>query len=153
MSRPLYIETLCARPETAIVIAGWLFSEWGRRNPLGSLGAANERVREQANERDLPICWVGFEDGVPVATASLAEREDDADEPGPWLSSVFTVPRARGQGHAQRLIHIAEQRARSLGFKRILLSAAVPRLYERLGWSPTGSTKNGEPVMLKALAR
>jgi len=143
---------LAERPDLAPEPAGWLYREWGYRYPGRTPGMAVELFLRRANISQLPCAWLALHDGRPVATASLVETEVPTDEIGPWVASVYVDEAWRGQGLALRLMHAIEATAPYLGARRLLLSAAAPALYLKLGYRPTGATKNGEPVMQKVLA-
>jgi GNAT superfamily N-acetyltransferase len=146
------IRFLAELPHLAETPALWLYREWGHRYPGRTPAMAVDLFLRRANISRLPCAWLAIHDGQPVATASLVETEVPTDQPGPWVASVFVVPDWRGQGIAQRLMHAIEAAAPYHGARRLLLSAAAPELYLKLGYRPTGATKNGEPVMEKRLA-
>jgi len=140
------LETLESRPDLVLVVAGWLFAEWGERRPGSSLEGAVLRLASR-----LPQVWIALADAEPLATASLVEAEEEADPAGPWLTSVYTVPSARGRGCATALIARVEAEARRRGHDRLLLATALPGFYHRLGWRLTLSSRYGEAVMIKCL--
>jgi GNAT superfamily N-acetyltransferase len=152
MTGTITIRLLADAPHAAAAVAAWLFDEWGHRYPGRTPAMAVALFRQRANTDRLPIAWVALDGDRPVATASLVETETPADEPGPWVASVYVAASHRGQGLARRLMAVVEAAAPSLGAHRLLLSAAAPALYLSLGYAPTGATKNGEPVMEKHLA-
>ncbi len=143
---------LAERPDLAPEVAQWLYREWGHRYPGRTPEMAVDLFLRRANISRLPCAWLALHEGRPVATASLVETEVPTDEIGPWVASVYVDDAFRGQGLAQRLMAAIEAAAPYFGAKRLLLSAAVPALYSKLGYRPTGATKNGEPVMQKGLA-
>lgn len=87
---------------------------------------------------------------ICVKPSSPARQVAEKDEAEIHLLAVS--PKARRQGIASRLVLACEQRARSLGFSRIVLSTqpkmeGAHRLYERLGYrnnpDRTWSKNNG----------
>ena len=152
MNDPIAIQRLAALPDAASTAALWFYAEWGHRYPGRTPDMAIALFRQRANADRMPIAWIATDGLVPVATASLMEVEKPDDEPGPWVGGVYVVPSHRGRGLALRLMAALEAAAPGLGAKRLLLSAAAPALYLRLGYRPTGALKNGEPVMEKHLA-
>lgn len=138
------------RPDAIPAVAAWLFGEWGHKRPGGSLERAVERLEARVGTDILPLALIAVADGRPVGTASLVDREDAGDAPGPWVSGVYVVPEVRGRGVGRRLIQRIEVEAARLGFTRLLLSAATPRFHESLGYVATGDRKDGEPVMAKS---
>lgn len=82
----------------------------------------------------------------------MVAKEDLSDTYGPWVASVFVAEGYRGTGIARQLIKMAESEAAELGFPRVWLTAAVPVMYEKLGYQLTDQMKHGEPVMVKCLS-
>lgn len=78
------------------------------------------------------ICWVGYSDGLPVATAATVVGHGVIG-----VYNVATVPEARGKGHAEGITrHAIAEAARQSGLSRVILQATVhgERLYKRLGF-------------------
>jgi GNAT superfamily N-acetyltransferase len=145
------IVLLAHHPSAAPEVAGWLFREWGYRNPGSTLERSIQRFWLRSNVDRLPIALLAIDEGKPVGTASLVEVEYPEDEPGPWVSGVYVLPQHRGKGIAAALMRRLEGEAVRLGARRLLLGAATPKLYRRLGYTATGAIKYGEPVMMKAV--
>lgn len=152
MNDPIAIQRLAECPDAAPAAALWLYAEWGHRYPGRTPDMAIALFRQRANSDRMPMAWIASDGAVPVATASLTAVETADDEHGPWVGGVYVVPSHRGRGVALRLMATLEAAAPGLGARRLLLSAAAPALYLRLGYRPTGAVKNGEPVMEKRLA-
>ncbi len=152
MTGMMKIDPLALHLEVIPIIAEWLFLEWGHRRTGSTLSEAISRLSARANTRDLPIAWVAVSpSGIPLATASLVEREEDTDEFGPWLASVYTIPSVRRLGFATALVRHAEKEACLMGFERILLATSKPIFYGSLGWYPMERTKYEERVMEKLI--
>lgn len=145
-------EKLAFAPEFAPECASWLYIEWGYRNPVATLADVTKRFLARANIDELPIAFVAHHGGKPVGTASMVAKEDLSDTYGPWVASVFVAEGYRGTGIARQLIKMAESEAAELGFPRVWLTAAVPVMYEKLGYQLTDQMKHGEPVMVKCLS-
>lgn len=145
-------EKLALAPEFAPECASWLYIEWGYRNPAATLADVTQRLLARANVDEVPIAFVAHQGGKPVGTASLVAKEDLSDTYGPWVASVFVPEGYRGMGIARQLIKMAESEAANLGFPKVWLSAAVPMMYEKLGYQFTDQVKHGEPVMVKRLS-
>ncbi|MEU6671487.1 GNAT family N-acetyltransferase [Streptomyces sp. NPDC046727] len=82
---------------------------------------------------------VGRYDGEPTGSAGVRLLEADTAE----LTRVFVLPEARGRGGAALLVAAAEEAARALGARRIVLDTRgdlveARALYARLGYSETG---------------
>jgi GNAT superfamily N-acetyltransferase len=81
--------------------------------------------------------WVVlYDDGVPVACAGLRELEPGVAE----IKRMFVTPRARGRGHARRLLAELEQIARDAGqrWMRLFTTDMLPEamaLYESTGYT------------------
>ena len=77
-------------------------------------------------------CWVGYDEGVPVATAATVVSHGVIG-----LYNVATIPEARGRGFAEAITRHAIADARRVsGLERIVLqsTAAGLRMYKRLGF-------------------
>jgi GNAT superfamily N-acetyltransferase len=64
---------------------------------------------------------VVVEDGVVVAGGGVRRLEEGVGE----LKRMFTLPEARGRGHARRVLAGLEDAARSLGFTRLRLDTGA----------------------------
>lgn len=84
--------------------------------------------------------WVAEADGTLVGHLVLVDRED-----GFWVSRLFTRPTARGLGVGEALLKQARAHAgnRPLKLDVIEHSTAAIALYERTGWTLTGTRKAG----------
>jgi ribosomal protein S18 acetylase RimI-like enzyme len=85
---------------------------------------------------------IAFDGDTPVGMANLKLEPDEARLFGMWVA-----PEARGKGVAELLARALIERA---GDRPILLCVAEPataarRLYERLGFTPTGTTGELRP--------
>jgi len=86
---------------------------------------------------------IAFDDETPVGMANLKVGADQAEIFGMWVA-----PEARGKGVAELLLQALIERA---GEHPIVLVVAEPataarRLYERLGFVPTGATGELRPA-------
>lgn len=84
------------------------------------------------------LLLVARHDGEPAGTAGVRLLDADTAE----LKRVFLLPGARGRGGAALLVPAAEDAARSLGARRMILDTRsdlieARRLYERLGYHET----------------
>ncbi|MFE8943678.1 GNAT family N-acetyltransferase [Streptomyces sp. NPDC007856] len=82
---------------------------------------------------------VGRYDGEPAGCAGVRLLEPDTAE----LTRVFVYERARGRGGAPLLVAAAEEAARALGARRLILDTRsdlveARSLYARLGYTETG---------------
>jgi len=60
---------------------------------------------------------------------------DAMPELTPWLAGLFTIPEARGRGHARRLVARVEAAAREAGYAEVwLYTDTAEKLYVRAGW-------------------
>ncbi|AKN69331.1 acetyltransferase [Streptomyces sp. PBH53] len=82
---------------------------------------------------------VGRYDGTPGGSAGVRLLDPDTAE----LTRVFVLPELRGRGGAPLLVAAAEEAARALGARRIVLDTRTDlvearALYARLGYTETG---------------
>ena len=81
-----------------------------------------------------------YEDGVAVAGGGLKRLDERACE----IKRMYVVPRARGRGHASRLLKALEEEARRLGYAIARLDTgehqpAAQAMYERAGYARIGN--------------
>jgi RimJ/RimL family protein N-acetyltransferase len=103
--------------------------------------------REQDRPDDEWGIWVkdtliAFDGDTPVGMANIKLDPDEAEIFGTWVA-----PEARGKGVGEQLLRALIDMA---GDRRITLCVAEPahgarRLYERLGFTPTGTTGTLRP--------
>jgi GNAT superfamily N-acetyltransferase len=80
---------------------------------------------------------VAYDDGVPVACGGLIRHDADTAE----LKRMFTHLAHRRRGVARRVLAHLEERARQLGYRRMVLETGVPQtearsLYLAAGYRP-----------------
>ncbi|UFR04719.1 GNAT family N-acetyltransferase [Streptomyces sp. Go40/10] len=88
---------------------------------------------------------IGRYDGTPAGSAGVRLLEADTAE----LTRVFVLPEMRGRGGAALLVAAAEDAARALGARRVVLDTRsdlveARALYTRLGYTETGP-HNSDP--------
>ena len=81
-----------------------------------------------------------YADGEPVAGGGVKRLDDEACE----IKRMYVVPRARGRGHASRLLRALEDEARALGYAIARLDTGehqpqAQAMYERAGYAPIGN--------------
>jgi len=135
MSDEIRITTIAERPDLAPLVAGWLWEAFWREAGQG-LEATRAAVEASAAGGGVPQTFVLLAAGQPVATASLVAGDLDAmPELTPWLAGLFTIPEARGQGHARRLVVQVEAAARQAGYAAVwLYTETAEALYAHAGW-------------------
>jgi GNAT superfamily N-acetyltransferase len=80
------------------------------------------------------VCWTGYRDGQPVATAATVVHEDIIG-----LYNVATAAECRHRGYAEAITrHAVAEASRQTGVARVVLqsTAGGMHLYERLGFQP-----------------
>lgn len=125
-------------PQHTEACAAWAYGRWGVQRKEGSLSRALTRFQECAQKDGIPLTLVAThnQSGLPVAMGSLW-REDGRDWPHltPWISSVFTLYRYRGNGIAKTMITRLEEEAWRLGFGEVFLqSGSAANYYVKLGY-------------------
>ncbi len=121
-----------------------LFLEYGDTPGVGVC------VVEFANEiANLPagygLILLAEVDGVPIGCAALRELGGEAE-----LKRLYVDPSARGSGAGRLLVESIIEAARDCGYRLLRLDtlpsmAAAIRLYESLGFKPTGPYYAGAP--------
>ena len=134
------IRAVSAEPALVPLVARWLVAAFQADDGLSV-------AQMEARIRDTPFApeesFVLFEDGVPVGTASLAQRDlDSRPDLAPWLAGVFVLPEYRGRGHAATLVRHVEGFAAAQGVARLwLYTDTAADLYARLGWRNAGTER------------
>ena len=149
----LEIHFLADRPDALPLVAGWLYTEWGRRDPGNSPEATAERLAAELSRDRLPIVVVAAYNGVVVGTAALKlhELRDRFPELRHWLGGVYVSADARGHGIAGALVRHVEQLAIDRGITVLHLQTERldGGLYARLGFQPIEQIKHrGIDVMV-----
>ncbi|HRW49914.1 MAG TPA: GNAT family N-acetyltransferase, partial [Caldilinea sp.] len=135
------------------LVAGWLYTEWGRRDPGNSPEATAERLAAELSRDRLPIVVVAAYNGVVVGTAALKlhELRDRFPELRHWLGGVYVSADARGHGIAGALVRHVEKLAIDRGITVLHLQTERldGGLYARLGFQPIEQIKHrGIDVMV-----
>ncbi|WP_221798943.1 GNAT family N-acetyltransferase [Oceanobacter mangrovi] len=134
----LVILNLQQVPELIPTLAHWHLDEWQALYPFESLVDFENDLRRSLNTDLVPSTWVLLQDGELVGSASLLDKDMNANEDlGPWLANVYVHPPFRGKGLARLLIKQVLQQADAGGFENIYLFTEGHRdWYQQQGWQP-----------------
>lgn len=66
---------------------------------------------------------VAVVDGEPIGCGGLRRRDDDTVE----IKRMFVRAAHRRRGHARRLLQALEDRARAMGYRRVILETGAPQ--------------------------
>jgi GNAT superfamily N-acetyltransferase len=79
------------------------------------------------------VCWVGYDDGVPVSTAASVTSGDTSGKTV-GIYNIATMPSHRGKGHGEAITRHAI--AAALPAQRVILQATAQglSLYQRMGF-------------------
>jgi len=99
-----------------------------------AFAATTPRSEELRRRMDEGPVWVALQDETVVGTVSAVP-----DGRALYIRSMAVLPRARGHGIGELLLHHVENFAYEWGFKRLFLSTtpfltSAIRLYERFGF-------------------
>jgi len=109
-------------------------SPWGREH---------SRYLVRADDTDRPLSALRID--------SLAGRLDDRPVRIAELGALFTIPEARGRGHASALLGRALEEARQAGHDLAMLVASMPQsLYERAGFDPLPASETACRTVMPA---
>ncbi len=126
-------------PEAVTILAQWLYDEWGRHSPDGSIRSMAENLMERMNRDSFPLALVAMQDGRPLGTVSLKIREMEIrPQYEHWLGTVYVHEPYRRKGIGSQLIEAAVKEANRLGVKELYLytrSEQTEALYAKLGWA------------------
>jgi len=99
----------------------------------------DDDVRHQLTGEQIVATVVLREDDAPVACVALRDARDDLGPGTGEIKRLYTVPSARGRGHARRVVGELERHAAALGLTRLVLETGVLQpeaigLYLSLGY-------------------
>lgn len=88
--------------------------------------------------------WLAGRDNLPLGSVTVFRLEEQAPDEA-RLVAMWVAGHARGHGVGQALVETALADARERGLRRVTLdvadeNAAARKLYERMGFRPTGRT-------------
>ena len=97
-----------------------------------------ERVREKLAQPDSSFYWIKWEEKL-VGGIRIAARKNESKR----ISPLFVLPQYRNQGIAQRAIKLAEELygGENWALETILQEKGNCHLYEKMGYHPTGETR------------
>jgi len=153
----LEIHYLADQPEAIPLVAGWLYTEWGQRDPGNSPEATAEHLATELSRDRLPIVVVAAYNGAVVGTAALKlhELRDRFPALRYWLGGVYVSAEARAHGIAGALVRHIEQLAvdRGIAVLHLQTERLDGGLYAREGFEPLVQIENrGLPVLVMAKA-
>lgn len=124
-------------PEHILTVAEWLYKEWGRNLPNGSVTRAEEALSTTPDTSGLPVSFTALSEGIPVGVARLVKHDMDIQKGlSPWLASVFVPVEYRGRGIGTELCKMAVAEAKNLGFAKLFLfTPDKESFYTRQGWN------------------
>ena len=110
--------------------------QWGHILPEYTIESYTRFLSTHYRRGGAPTMFVALRGGKAAGTAAL-DDEDMATHPElkPWLASVYTDEKYRGQGLGKMLVQRVIQEARQAGEKKLYLyTHDRQRFYERYGW-------------------
>jgi GNAT superfamily N-acetyltransferase len=127
--------------EDARALVGADFEELRAR--LGSYATPSEE------ELAADVVFVAYDGARPVGCGSLRRLDEVSAE----VKRMFVVPEARGKGRARSILRALEDKARALGYERVVLDTAAPlheaaAMYVREGYADI-PRYNANPVAVR----
>lgn len=123
------------------VVAGGASVGFLHPMPSGEAEAFWRRIAEGIGSGDILMWSIHDKDG-PVATIQLHPVGKPNGAHRAEIAKLMVHPRARGRGLAKQLMDTAEQAARNLGRRLLVLDTVeggvADGLYRRLGWTEAG---------------
>ena len=90
---------------------------------------------------DTAFTFIALYDEIPVGCCTMKLQDDFRPDLGPWISDLVVAPKFQKQGIGKKLLGVAVDKARDLGFKKLYLitfDPAIPPYYQNLGWNTIG---------------
>ena len=132
------IEYLADHPDSAAILAQWLFAEWGHHSPDATIEGIMEKLNKRLNRDRLPLALVAIRDGQPIGTVSLKLKEVEIrSQYEHWLGTLYVHEPYRGRGIGSLLVKAAVEVADRLSVGELYLYTRHPKtegLYAKLGW-------------------
>ena len=134
---PFQLSYLRDKPEAIEILSPSLYALWGYHQKEKTLAGRIAMMKSRLNGRQVPTCVVASDGADILGTASLVDCDfEERANLSPWLATVYTAEKARGQGVGSALVSFIENEAQLLGFKKIyLVTPDKESFYARLGWS------------------
>lgn len=131
------VESLSNHPEWIGTLAGWHFAEWQHLYPEWTLDSVAAELALHRDPNRVPTTLVAVEDGVPVGSVSLIEKDLSGwDHLTPWLASLYVLEDRRGRGLGRLLVARVVDEARRFGIPSLYLFMPKHRaFYASLGWT------------------
>jgi GNAT superfamily N-acetyltransferase len=129
------IRNLADYPQHVPLVARWQWEEWDHK-----LGRTLEEMtgicREWCQRNALPWGIIALDEDRPVGCMTLLANDlSDRSDLTPWLACQYVAPEYRGHDVARRLAAALEERALSLGYRRLYMwTEHNPEIYRRFGW-------------------
>ena len=143
------------KPSTNYEIIKSLFVEYSQiKGAEGCFVSFEKELADLATFYKGGAILVGFEDETPIATIALRKVDDITAE----VKRLFVKPEYRGKGYSRKMLDAMFQRAKSLGYKEVMLTTrpeVMPvayALYQRIGFNQT-DFKDGVATMRMALSQ
>ena len=147
------MNTFEVKPSTNYDIIKSLFVEYSQiKGAEGCFVSFEKELADLATFYKGGAILVGFEDETPIATIALRKVDETTSE----VKRLFVKPEHRGKGYSRKMLDAMFQRAKSLGYKEVMLTTrpeVMPvayALYQRIGFNQT-DLKDGVATMRMAL--
>lgn len=127
-------------PEHIPAVARWLYEEWGRNIPDGSLIQVVETLKVLPDKLGLPISFIAVQHDSAVGVARLVRYDMDTRfDLSPWLASVFVPAPLRRHGIGTKLSKRVLDEAKTLGFQTVFLFSPDRQSFYEGGMEGSGS--------------
>jgi predicted N-acetyltransferase YhbS len=136
------IAYLADYPQFIPTIGEWLFNQWGRLSPDGSLEKSVLKVQASTNKDRVPFVLVAISNAKPLGIVCVVENDlETRADLTPWLAGVLVLPAYRHYGVGRELCLQAEKEMQSLGIKKAYLFTPDKQpFYAKMGWQKLEDT-------------
>jgi predicted N-acetyltransferase YhbS len=133
----LTIEYLSSDPALVGTVGEMQYDAFKDHNLTATRESVLADLQPRVGSREVPLCLVAFQDGVPVGTVSIiGDDMPTRPEFKPWLADLVVAPAHRRQGLGTALFRRAEAEFQRLGLPiAYLFTWDHEPLYTRLGWT------------------
>ncbi|MBN9231856.1 MAG: GNAT family N-acetyltransferase [Legionella sp.] len=105
--------------------------------------------------QNMPLTYIALYGEIPVGLCTLELNGGIRPDLKPWIGDLVIDPKYQKQGIGKKLLDIAIQKAKELGFEKVYLftfDPEIPGYYQRFGWKKIGMDQfKSHPVIVMEL--
>ncbi len=121
-----------SRQEQVEAATDYVWGKWGSETNRETY---RDCIAHSLESDTLPLFYLVIEDGKTIGCfALLANDLISRQDLWPWVACVYVEPECRKRGIGGKMLNLAVQEAKRLGFDKAYLCTDHTGYYERYGW-------------------